>query len=317
MSKALTTVGTSSAPSVFSTMEAFENAQRLVKPLIGSDLVPASYRGTDNMGNALIALDMANRMQISPLIVMQNLHVIEGRPSWSSKFVIGALGSCGLFSPIRWKIRDLGEVEAEKVEWSGPKGAREKRIVKTKIRDKEFIAYAVEKATGEILEGPPVTFSMAVAEGWYHRPGSKWLTMPDLMGRYRSASMFCGLYAPHILNGMPTEDEVIDITDYQVVAEEAPAPADGASDKRPASRPKGIHAAMQASKTEATAKPPKTSGAAPKPANVVDAEIVEDDDAEGVDAVSHENHIDKTSIQDSENDIFESPDDQDDDYNPA
>ncbi|NKW09471.1 hypothetical protein HGG76_06140 [Ochrobactrum tritici] len=189
--------------------------------------------------------------------------------------------------------------------------------MKTKIRDKEFIAYAVEKATGEILEGPPVTFSMAVAEGWYHRPGSKWLTMPDLMGRYRSASMFCGLYAPHILNGMPTEDEVIDITDYQVVAEEAPAPADGASDKRPASRPKGIHAAMQASKTEATAKPPKTSGAAPKPANVVDAEIVEDDDAEGVDAVSHENHIDKTSIQDSENDIFESPDDQDDDYNPA
>jgi len=43
--------------------------------------VPENYRGETNMGNALIALDMANRMGISPLMVMQNLHVIEGRPS--------------------------------------------------------------------------------------------------------------------------------------------------------------------------------------------------------------------------------------------
>lgn len=218
--------------SAFANEHSFAVAQRMVKPLIQSGLVPVAYQGEQNIGNALIALDMANRMGLSPIVVMQNLHIIEGRPSWAASFIISALASCGLFSPIRWRVTDLGMVDAEKVVWEGPKGARTKKVIKEKIHDKEFVAYAVEKATGEVLEGPPVTFSMAIAEGWFHRPGSKWLTMPDLMGRYRSAAFFGRLYAPHITNGMMTDEESTDIAPH---AYSAP---DGAEDAQPQARKK-------------------------------------------------------------------------------
>lgn len=197
----------------------------MCRALTTSNLVPENYRGETNMGNALIALDMANRMGISPLMVMQNLHVIEGRPSWASSFIISALNSSGLFSPVRFKVEDLGEADASYDKWTGPKGAREKVSTKIKIRDRSFQAFAIEKATGEVLEGPVVTISMAVAEGWYSKPGSKWQTMPDLMGRYRAAAFFGRLYAPHILNGMHTEDEVLDLTpdDYMHAVEQVRA----------------------------------------------------------------------------------------------
>ncbi len=222
MSNELTVIQQSNI-SAFSNEHSFDVAQKMVRPLVSSGLVPAIYK--DNVGNALIALDMANRMGLSPIVVMQNLHVIEGRPSWSSSFIISALASCGLFSPIRWRVTDLGETEVTYETWEGPKGNRTRRQAKAKLRDKEFVAYAVEKATGEVLEGPPVTLSMAVAEGWYYKTGSKWQTMPDLMGRYRSAAFFGRLYAPHITNGMPTADETEDTaySDYEPV-EDAPKP---------------------------------------------------------------------------------------------
>jgi hypothetical protein len=51
---------------------------------------------------------------------------------------------------------------------------------------------------------------MAEAEGWVKRTGSKWKTMPELMLNYRAAAFFGRLYAPDILNGMQTVDEVTD-----------------------------------------------------------------------------------------------------------
>lgn len=250
------------AVSVFHSEGSFASAQRMALALTSSTIVPENYRGKDNMGNALVAMDMANRMGISPIMVMQNLHVIEGRPSWASKFVIAALNSCGLFGPIKWRITDLGEKTVSREEWTGPKGSRTKSTVNVKIHDKEFIAYATEKATGDILEGPPVTFGMAVQEGWFFKPGSKWQTMPDLMGRYRSASFFGGLYAPHVLNGMQTTEEVDDIT-YSVVSE--PAPASEPVSDAPKGRASGVHAALAKGEETVPAKPAK--GAKPAPAD--------------------------------------------------
>jgi hypothetical protein len=52
---------------------------------------------------------------------------------------------------------------------------------------------------------------MAVNEGWYGKNGSKWRSMPDLMMRYRSAAFFGRIYAPELLMGLPTADEVHDV----------------------------------------------------------------------------------------------------------
>jgi hypothetical protein len=52
---------------------------------------------------------------------------------------------------------------------------------------------------------------MVKSEGWLAKPGSKWKTMPELMFRYRAAAFFGRLYAPDILMGMQTAEEVMDV----------------------------------------------------------------------------------------------------------
>lgn len=195
--------------SVFGSVQGFEAAQRMAKALATSDLVPATYRG--NLGNCLIALELSQRTGSGALAVTQNLHVIEGRPSWSSSFIIAALNSCGRFSPLRFDVEDLGEKSVPYEYWDGPKGDRKKKSGTIKIRDQRCVAWAYDKATGDKLEGPAVTIEMAVREGWYTRSGSKWQTMPDLIIRYRAAAFFGRLYAPDVLMGMHTADEVEDI----------------------------------------------------------------------------------------------------------
>jgi hypothetical protein len=170
----------------FSGVEGFEAAQRMAKALVTSDLVPEQFRGPEKIGNALIALEMAQRIGASPMAVMQNIHIIHGRPSWSASFIIAALNSCGRFSPLRFKVAGTGD-------------------------DRTCIAWAYDAQTQDTLEGPEVSISMAKAEGWATKAGSKWKTMPDLMLRYRAAAFFGRLYAPDVLSGMQTAEEVQDI----------------------------------------------------------------------------------------------------------
>ena len=75
--------------SAFSSIAAFEAACRMAKALCSSPLVPKEYQGEQNLGSAVIALELAQRMDASPLMVMQNLDVIHGRrrggPRWPSQ----------------------------------------------------------------------------------------------------------------------------------------------------------------------------------------------------------------------------------------
>jgi hypothetical protein len=162
-------------------LSSFEMAQRQAKALSASDLVPQQYKG--NVANTLVALEIANRIGASPLMVMQNLNIIHGRPSWGSSFIIAAINGSGKFTALRF-VGDLS------------KGIK---------------AVCQEKATGELLEGPTVTMDMAKAEGWLDKAGSKWKTMPELMMRYRAAAFFGRLYAPEITMGMHSTEEVVDI----------------------------------------------------------------------------------------------------------
>lgn len=210
----------------FASESAFIAAQRMARALASSTMVPVTYRikdekGNDNpaaMGNCLIALEASQRIGASPLAVMQNMHIIQGRPSWAASFIIAALNSCGRLSPLRWTKVDLGdkEIEYTTTVWEGNQKRREKR--KIKIRDRGFTAWAYDKSTGEKLEGPQVTLEMAVHEGWYTKADSKWTTMPEQMGMLRSAAFFGRLYAPDVLVGMHATEEVEDI------ATPAPAP---------------------------------------------------------------------------------------------
>ena len=171
--------------SIFSTIASFEDGQRIAKGLASSDLVPAAYK--NNIPNTMIALEMANRLKISPFEVMQNLDIIKGKPSWSSTFIIASINSCGRFKPLRFEF--VGTAKSDDY------GCR---------------AYT-EDLDGNKLIGPTVTWLMVKSEGWLSKTGSKWQTMPELMFQYRAASFFGRLYAPDILKGMQTVDEVKDV----------------------------------------------------------------------------------------------------------
>lgn len=170
----------------FDDPEAFKQIQRVAKVFTSSQLVPTTFQGDQNLGNAIIALNMAKRMGADPLAVMQNIYIVHGKPSWSSQFIIACLNSCGRYSPLRFKIEGEGE-------------------------NRTCTAWAIEKGTNERLEGPPVSIGMAKKEGWLGKNGSKWLTMPELMLRYRAATFFGRLYAPELMMGMGTAEEMLEV----------------------------------------------------------------------------------------------------------
>ncbi len=214
---------------VFSSIGAFESAQRMAKALSTSNLVPEAYRGDGGMGNALIALDLGDRVGASPLMVMQNLDIIQGRPSWRSQFIISALNTCGRFSPLRWDVKREGDVEVSYEYWDGPRGSATRKTGKMTVPNITWVCWTIDKASGERLDGPEVTTVMAVQQGWWTKKDSKWPSMTDLMGRYRSAAFLGRLYAPEILMGMHTDDEVRDMVDVTPAAPAVPEPVTGAT----------------------------------------------------------------------------------------
>ena len=52
--------------SIYKNEQTFALGQRQAKSLCQSDLVPQSYQGQKGLANCLIAIEMANRMNISP-----------------------------------------------------------------------------------------------------------------------------------------------------------------------------------------------------------------------------------------------------------
>ncbi|KVN30734.1 hypothetical protein WJ63_08115 [Burkholderia pyrrocinia] len=214
----------------FGSLQSFELMQRAANLLASSTLVPAAYRkviekldkygnvkesreNPNALANAVVALNMAQRMGADPLMVMQNLYIVEGRPSWSSQWIIAAVNGCGRFSPLRFDIKVLGAKDVDYVETFWENNQRQKRTISVPITDKVCIAWAIEKETGERIESPAVSIEMSVKEGWYTKNGSKWQTMDEVMLRYRTASFFGKLYAPELLMGLTTVEEAADIVD--------------------------------------------------------------------------------------------------------
>jgi hypothetical protein len=172
----------------FSNSQSFELVQRAARLLAASTLVPKEY--TQNLPNCVVALNMAQRIGADPLMVMQNLYVVHGRPGWSAQFLIASFNQCGRFSAIRYI-------------WSGTEGKD----------DWSCQAWAVEKETGEKITGPVISIALAKKEGWDAKNGSKWKTIPQLMLMYRAAAWLVRTHAPEIAMGLQTAEELHDVYD--------------------------------------------------------------------------------------------------------
>jgi hypothetical protein len=164
----------------------FELMQRQAKMLSASTLVPKDFLG--NVANCAIAINVAKRTRLDPLMVCQNLAIIHGRPSWSATALIGMINSCGRYSPLRF-------------------------VFDNEDAPTSCYAVATDKESGQELKGEKITLQMAKSEGWSTKNGSKWITMPGQMLRYRAASFWSRAYASDLSLGFYTSDEVRDFAE--------------------------------------------------------------------------------------------------------
>ena len=114
-------------------VENFRECYKLANVLAKSTLIPQQYQKKPE--DCVIAIDMANRMGVSPMMVMQSLYVVKGKPSWSGQ-------ACMSF--IRAKYSDVSPI------YTGTKGT-----------DTRGCYIKAVSKNGDTIEGTEVTMAMA------------------------------------------------------------------------------------------------------------------------------------------------------------
>ena len=174
---------------IWSDKEKFNQVLRAADMLSKTSIIPQTYQGKPQ--DCFVALEMAERMNVSPMVIMQNMYVVKGKPSWSGQ-------ACTMF------IKNCGEFKDVKHVYFGDKGTENRGCYLT----------ATKISTGEQVDGPEVSIQMAKAEGWTSNP--KWRNMPELMLAYRASAFFARVHCPEAMMGVQTSEEIIDITPVEV-----------------------------------------------------------------------------------------------------
>lgn len=159
---------------------------KLAQNYAHSTMVPSNYQG--NVANCFVALELSARMNVSPMLVLQNLYIVQGKPAWSGQACVALVNGSGMFDPLEFVF--VGE-----------------------HGNPSFGCYAQarRKSSEKIIKGTTITMQMAQDEGWLSKNGSKWKTMPEQMLKYRAAAFFARVECPHVLMGFQTDDEVRDV----------------------------------------------------------------------------------------------------------
>ena len=169
--------------SVWENKDSFNQLLRAAQMLSQTSIIPQSYQGKPQ--DCFVAIEMANRMGVSPMVVMQNMYVVKGKPSWAGQACTMLINSCG-------KFKDVKHI------YTGEKGKPNRGcyVTATRISD------------GSQVDGVEVTMQMAQSEGW--TSNSKWRNMPELMLAYRASAFFARVYCPEAMMGVQTAEEVYD-----------------------------------------------------------------------------------------------------------
>ena len=168
---------------VWTDKKQFDQLLRAANMLSQTSIIPATYQGKPQ--DCFVALEMATRMGVSPLVVMQNMYVVKGKPAWAGQACTMFINSCGKFTQVKHV-------------YTGEKGtdSRGCYVTATRISD------------GIQVNGVEVTMAMAKAEGW--TANTKWRTMPELMLAYRASAFFARVHCPEALMGVQLADEIYD-----------------------------------------------------------------------------------------------------------
>lgn len=165
-----------------SAIDAVDKLTKYAEILSGSSIIPAHYRGQTS--DVFVAVQTAYRMNLDPLMVMQGTYMVKGKLGMVTSFAISLANSSGkLKGGITYNV--AGEGAALRV-----------------------TAKAVVKSSGEEISYT-IGMKEAMAEGWTSNP--KYKSLPELMLRYRAATLLIRTHIPEVLNGMHTVEELSDV----------------------------------------------------------------------------------------------------------
>ena len=198
--------------SVFENPETYASKIKVAEALSHTQFVPEAFRGKKE--DCLVALDMAARLGLNPLAVFPDIYVIDNRASFSSKFLIALVNRSGRFSRINFEEGVDGEVEVTYSGWGEQRGQR--KTWKEKVPNYWAKASFTELASGEVFTSLRVDMKFAERNGWVSKAGSKWQTMPQIMCRYRSASILIKSACPELVMGMEWADDLQDAQERKV-----------------------------------------------------------------------------------------------------
>jgi hypothetical protein len=169
----------------------YNQSLSMAQTLSKSEIIPQSYKGKP--ADCLIAIDIANRLGLSPAIVMQNSQIVRGNFTWRGSACKAMIDGCGRYQKTRYV-------------YVGEEG-----------KDSYGCYLEAIDNDGDIVKGVPVTIAMAKKEGWYNKDGSKWQSMCDLMLKYRAAAFFMRTECASIAMGFLTKEEVEDVYGKQTI----------------------------------------------------------------------------------------------------
>lgn len=169
----------------------YNQSLAMAQTLSKSEIIPQSYKGKP--ADCLIAIDIANRLGLSPAIVMQNSQIVRGNFTWKGSACKAMIDGCGRYQKTRYV-------------YVGEEG-----------KDSYGCYLEAIDNDGDIIKGVPVTIAMAKKEGWYNKDGSKWQSMCDLMLKYRAAAFFMRTECASIAMGFLTKEEVEDVYGKQTI----------------------------------------------------------------------------------------------------
>lgn len=158
--------------------DAFNHLWRVAKAFSMSGMVPAHFQNKPE--SCMVALMYAEQLGEHPMVMFQEVTVINGRPGTSARFAIARANKSGLLQgPISWQS----------------KGAD---------NNLQVTASATLRETGEVITAT-VTMKEATADGWTRNP--KYKSIPEQMLRWRAATRLISLYMPEVLFGLGIRED--------------------------------------------------------------------------------------------------------------
>ena len=167
---------------LYSDSEAFGKGVKVAEYLSRSTFIPKEFQ--NKPADCLIALHMAQMLQVTPFEVMRGIYVVHGKPSFTAQFAISLANTRGPFkSHIAYRTKGQGEFL-------------------------EVTAFATHRDTNEEVSA---TVSMQqIQHADWGRKNANYKAIPEQMLSYRAAILLIRKTCPEILMGMQESNEAVD-----------------------------------------------------------------------------------------------------------